>query len=100
MMLLGTVTVKVKRMKTSSGNTRRFVATATGDASIQPIGNEPSELVAGRFGTVYVAYVEVDLPVQKGDQITDPEGTVYVVKEVAKRDNIPLAHQELTLTRE
>ena len=100
MMLLGTTTVKVKRMKTSSGNTRRFVATATGDASIQPIGNEPSELVAGRFGTVYVAYVEVDLTVQKGDQITDPDGTVYVVKEVAKRENIPLAHQELTLTRE
>ena len=99
-MILFDTTVKVKRLKTSSGNTKRFVATATGDASIQPIAKEPNAIDDGRFGTLYVAYVEVDLPAMKGDQITDPDGTVYIVKEVIKRDTLPLPHTELTLTKQ
>lgn len=92
--------VKIKRLKNQSGNRRGFVATATGDASIQPLADEPSELVEGQFATLYVAFVEVDLPAQAGDQVTDQEGNVYIVKDVHKRDTIPLPHQELILTKE
>lgn len=92
--------VKVKRMKSSGGNTRSFVATATGDASIQPIAKEPSAIDDGRFGTLYVCYCEADLPAQRGDQITDPNGAVYVVKEVILRDQVALPHKELTLTKQ
>lgn len=98
-MILYDTTVKIKRLKTRSGNVRAYVATATGEGSIQPLAQEPSEVVDGRFGTLYVAYVEVDLPVQAGDRVTDPDGVVYEVKEVHKREMIPLAHQELTLTK-
>ncbi len=99
-MILYDTVVKVKRLKTSSGNTRRYVATATGEASVQPLGQESVELQGGMTGTPYVAYVEVDLPVRQGDHLTDPEGTVYVVREVLKRDTAPFPHQELTLNKQ
>jgi hypothetical protein len=99
-MMLFSTTVKVKRLKATSGNNRGYVATATGEASIQPIAKEPNEIASGQFGTLYVAYVEVDLPAQRGDKLTDPNGTVYIVKEVMKREQGAYPHQELTLTRE
>ncbi len=91
--------IKVKRLKNIGGNTRQYVATATGEASIQPIAAEPNSIDDGRFGTLYIGYTEVDLPVMKGDQVTEPDGTVYVVKEVITRDTIPFPHKAITLTR-
>lgn len=99
-MIFYDTTVKIKRLKAKTGNMRAFVATATGQASIQPIAQEPNEIVNGQFGTLYVAYVEIDLPAQKSDKLTDPDGNVYIIKEVFKRDTFPFPHQELTLTKE
>jgi hypothetical protein len=99
-MILYDTIVKVKRLKTTSGNARALVATATGDASIQPIAKEPNAIADGQFGTLYVAYVEIDLPARKGDTLTDPDGTAYVVKDVIPRDNSPFPYKELTLKRQ
>lgn len=99
-MIFFNTTVKVKRFKTASGNRRALISTATGEGSIQPLAKEPNALASGQFGTLYVAYVEHDLPVQASDIITDPDGVAYVVKEVVKRDESPFPHQELTLTRQ
>lgn len=98
-MIFYDTTVKIKRLK-GAGNVKSFVATATGEASIQPLTNEPGQLADGRFGVLYIAYVEVDLPAQAGDKLTDPDGTVYVIKEVVKRDTVPFPHQALTLTKQ
>lgn len=99
-MILFDTIVKVKRQKSVEGNRRDYVATATGDASIQPIAREPNSLVDGMYGTLYTAYVEVDLPVRVGDRVTDPEGIVYIVREAIKRDTAPFPHTVLTLNKQ
>lgn len=99
-MILFETTVKVKRFKATTGNRRELVATATGDGSIQPIAKEPSAIADGQFGTLYVAYVEADLPVVPGDVVTDPDGVAYAVKDVIPRTEGPFPHQELTLNRQ
>jgi hypothetical protein len=99
-MILYDTTVRVKRRKAGSGNVRHYVATATGEAAIQPVAKEPNAIADGQYGTLYVAYVEIDLPAQAGDQLVDPRGVVYTVKEVIRRDSWPFPHQELTLTKE
>jgi len=99
-LILYDTTVKIKRLKTTSGNTRALVATATGEASIQPVAKESSAIADGQYGTLYVAYVEVDLPAQPGDTLTDPDGTVYSVIQTITRDTTPLPHKELTLQRQ
>lgn len=92
--------IKVKRLKTVSGNRRALIATATGEASIQPVAKEPNAIAEGQFGTLYVAYCEADLPVRSGDTVTDPNGTVYAVREVIPRTDVPLPHLELTLIKQ
>jgi hypothetical protein len=99
-MIFYDTTVKVKRQKTTSGNKRGFVATATGQASIQPVAKEPTSLTDGSYGTSYVAYVEIDLPAREGDQVVDPNGVVYVVKEAVRREDTPFPHQVLTVTKQ
>jgi len=99
-MILYDTIIKVKKQKASTGNSRRYVATATGEASIQPIAKEPNSIADGQYGTLFVAYVEVDLPASQGDQITDPSGLVYIVKEAVTRDTWPFPHKVLTLTRQ
>lgn len=92
--------VKVKRLKSSGGNKRSLVATATGEGSIQPVADESAGLRDGTFGTLYVAYVEFDLPVMSGDTITDPDGVAYIVKEVLPRGEGPFPHKQLTLAKQ
>lgn len=100
-MIFFDTTIKVKRQKTISGNIRGYISTATGEASVQPASNEPNEVVDGQFGTVFVAYVEADLPVRMGDQITDRNtGFIYIVKEMIDRSSSPLPHKELSLTKQ
>lgn len=99
-MILFDTTIKVKRMKATVGNARGFVATATGEGSIQPIAKEPNSINDGQYGTVYVAYVDATLPVQQGDQLTDPNGVVYIVKEMLLRDQGAFPHKYLTLTKQ
>lgn len=100
-MILLDTTVKVKRSKAKSGNLRALVATATGEASIQPATRftRPGEVDTGRFGTEYVAFVEVDLPVAVGDVLSDPDGILYNVMSIVKNDVQPFPHQELMLVR-
>lgn len=100
-MIFFDTTIKVKRQKATTGNIRSYVATATGEASVQPVAKEPSSVVDGQYGTLFVAYVESDLPVQMGDQIKDIKtGYIYIVKEMIDRSFSPLPHKELTLTKQ
>lgn len=93
-------TIKVKRLKSTTGNLRALISTATGEGSIQPVARDPSEIDDGLFGTVFVAYVEADLPVRQGDSISDRNGIIYTVKEMIDRGNTPLPHKELTIIKQ
>lgn len=99
-MILYDVTIKVKRLKTRAGNVRALVSTATGEASIQPLSKESSSIADGQFGTIYVGYVEVDLPAQRGDTVVDENQVVYTVKDMILRDTSPFPHKELILIKQ
>ncbi len=99
-MIFFDTTIKIKRLKATTGNLRALISTATGEASIQPIGKDPSELTDGQYGTIFVCYVEADLPVRQGDQISDRSGVIYIVKEMIDRGESPLPHKELTIIKQ
>lgn len=90
----------IKRYKTRSGNKRTLVSTATADVAIQPLGKQGSEISEGTFGSTYVAYVEVDTPVQKADKILDSNGIEYSVTDVILRDYGGLQHKEVIMEKQ
>ncbi len=84
------------------GTTDRYSmsATFTGyNADIQPESRlERLEMAQGRFGTVWTAYIDEDVPIKEGDQIVDANGKRYSVKSIVKWDGAGLlSHQELIL---
>ena len=83
------------------GNTNRYGMSATFtsyNADIQPESrSERLEMVQGRFGTVWTAYIDEDVNIKEGDQVVS-SGKRYSVKSVVKWDGAGLlSHQELTL---
>lgn len=84
------------------GTTKRaLIATATADMSIQPLGKRGGEIDTGVYGTTYVAYMDVSTPIQKADQVEDPNGTKYSVVDVHVRDATAfLTHKEVILERQ
>lgn len=100
MMQLYDDTIIIRRLKTSSGNKRTLVATATADASVQPLTKEGGELMEGRYGSTYVAYVEEDTPAKKGDQVTDKNGYKYTITDIIIRDYGALPHKELIMQKD
>lgn len=89
--------IKIKRFKATTGNKKSYVATATADASIQALGKEGGQLDQGMFGSTFVAYVEVDTPVQKGDRVTDENDVVYSVTDVVVRDTGSIPFKEIII---
>ena len=91
--------IKIKRMKTSSGNKRRFVATATADVSIQPLGRDRGAIQEGVFGSHYNAFVEEDTDIKVGDKVVDMNSVTYAVTEVVVRDHGAFQYKELLLKK-
>lgn len=91
--------IKVSRLKTISGNKMGFIATATAESSIQPLGKEGGELSEGVFGTTYICYVDSDVPVQKGDRVRDQNGTIYSVTDVILREWGAFPYKEIIVKK-
>jgi len=91
--------IKVKRLKEISGNKRGYVATATADCCIQPLGKEGEEVKDGLFGRTFVCYLDIATPVQKGWRVQDYDGTVYDVTEMVERDWGAFPYKELILKK-
>jgi hypothetical protein len=83
------------------GSTNRFSmsATFTGyPADIQPAGKERTEMVNGRFGSVFTAFVEVDVDIRENDQVVTADGKRYSVKGMQRWSGAGLLdHVELVL---
>lgn len=90
--------LKIKRLKGTAPN-RNYVATATADGVIQPLGKERGQFDAEQFGSTYVAYVDVATPVNESDRVTDHNSVVYTVQQVVVRDVGMLQYKELILKR-
>ena len=91
--------IKVYRLKIKSGNIRHYVATATADASIQPLGKDRGIVEAGVFGSSYAGYVDGNTSVQTGDQVKDQNGVIYQVTEVVVRDFGAFPYKQLMLKK-
>lgn len=87
----------VKRLKATTGNRQSYIATATADAHLQPLGKNGQQLQDGVFGSFYVAYVEADVCVSKGDRVEDEEGNAYEVSEILRHDFGAFPYKELVL---
>lgn len=96
--------IKIRRLKTTSGNLRAYIATATADASIQPLsgrggGKDRLSLDVGVFGNLYVAYVEDSIDIRVDDKVSSRDGTLYQVTEVIMRDFGAFPYKEAILKK-
>lgn len=69
------------------GNTNRFSVSATYtpyEADIQPAVRERVEMIGGRFGAVYTAYIDASVDIKENDQVRTEDGKRYSVKGVQK----------------
>lgn len=83
------------------GATNRYAMSATFtayEADIQPASRERVEMVSGRFGAVFTAYIDASIDIHEGDQILDNSGKRYSVKGVQIWQGAGLLdHKELVL---
>ena len=86
-----------------AGNTHRFSISATYTsywADIQPASDERIQLGNGRFGAVFTAFVDENVPVKENDSL-DVSGKRYAVKGVQIYTGADLiSHKELLLVSE
>lgn len=83
------------------GNSDRYAMSATFtayNADIQPADRERQEMVEGRFGAVFTAFVEASTDIKEGDQVVTEDGKRYSVRGVNKwEDAGMLDHLELLM---
>ncbi len=81
-------TVTAQKLKTVSGNKKRFQTTATADCHIQALDRQAKQQMGIVEDKAWVVYFDIDqeyIPAT-GDQITDDDGVVYKVIDVTKKD--------------
>lgn len=92
------ITIYRRRRK---GASDRYAMSATFTAyaaDIQPSSPERLEMVQGRFGAVWDAYIDPTVEIKEGDQVVDESGKRYSVKGVNDWQGAGLLdHKELVL---
>ncbi len=78
--------VVVVRLRAGAGDITSFQTTATVDAHIQELDKEARQLLGIVEERAWRAWFDVDTDIKEQDRITDEKGTVYVVREVTKKD--------------
>ncbi len=92
--------ITVRRLKTTSGSIRRLVATATSEASIQPLGKGEGQVQEGQYGQKFIAYLPYGVSVHESDHVRDRAGNEYTVVSVVEYAYGAFPYQELLLHRE
>lgn len=70
-------------------------------ADIQPASQQRQEMVGGRFGATFVAFVAATVEIKEGDQVQTTNGKRYSVKGVSDWQGSGLLdHKELILVSE
>lgn len=86
-----------KRRRGSSNKYSMSATLTVASADIQPMGVERTQLLGGKYGQLWDAYVDVSLNIKEGDQIVT-NGKRYSVKGVVEWNGAGLlSHKELTL---
>jgi hypothetical protein len=95
---LFTQDIIIRRYKTVSGNRKILAATATVDGMIQNMDKEKAQLLGILSERTFIAYLDIDVNIQLGDNIVDRYGKKYTVKEITKKDYGINTHLECVLT--
>ena len=78
-----TNSIEIRRERNTSGLKFKYSATfTTYVADIQPLEEQRTNLVDGRIGKTYEAYVDASIDVREGDQIVT-SGQIYAVQAVS-----------------
>lgn len=92
--------ITIKRNRNIGGNRYAMSATYTAVMDLQPASPDRVELINGRFGAAFQAFVDISVDVKEGDQLS-VEGKIYAVKGVQVYDGAGLlSHKELLLMSE
>lgn len=90
----------LRRQRQKSGLRYAFSATGTvQDIDLQPIETERVNLVGGRIGKTYEAWIDASIDVKEGDQIKIIESSrIFTVKTISTYENAGLLdHHHLIL---
>lgn len=91
------ITIYRKRRKGSSNRWGMSATFTAYNADIQPASQERVQMVEGRFGAVYTAFVEATVDIKEGDQVVT-SGKRYAVRGVQTWSGAGLLdHLELVL---
>ncbi len=74
------------RLRAGSGDITSFQTTATVAAHIQEADTETRQLLGIVEERAWRAWFEVETDINEMDRITDEAGTVYVVREITKKN--------------
>lgn len=91
-------TIRIQRLK-GSGNIRKYVATATAEASIQPLGKDRAAIDTGVFGKSFIAYCDAEIPAAVDDRVVDRNGNAYTITDVVIREFGAFPYKEMILKR-
>lgn len=82
----------IRRQKNKSGLRYGFSATGTvHDIDIQPVETDRINLVNGRIGKTYEAFLDASIDIKEGDQINITDtGKIYSIKAVSTYNNASL----------
>lgn len=86
-------------MRDISDGQESLQATATADTHIQKLDLEARQASGMVTEDAYMAWFNLDAPVEEGDNLTDAEGNRYLVKEIAKADFGSNQHLEVVLVK-
>jgi len=91
--------VVIRRLETTSGYKKSYVATATIDIHIQKITDEPTFSQYGVLGATHKAWCDLDATIAEGDKVIDPDNIEYEVVATNDRDFGGQQHKEIILKR-
>lgn len=93
--------ITIRRLRQYGQNKQNYSATYTVYAAdIQPASLERTQIVAGRIGSTFQAFVDSLIDVREGDQI-DTGGQRYSVRAVIEYEGAGLLdHKELILMKQ
>lgn len=81
-------TIVVERLKTVTGNKKRYQTTATADCHIQALDRQARQQLDIVEGKAWIGYfdAEGDYVPALNDKVTDGDGVVYKIIDVTKKD--------------
>lgn len=81
-----TKSLVIRRLTTISGHKKQFQSTATVEGHIQAMDREARQRLGIIEERAWYVWMDIAEDIHEGDNLVDENGTVYLVKEITKKD--------------